>query len=331
MANWSLPTLSSLYSDVISLFKDRDLDLAKGLDPAKVTVTNPSTDMICWSSANNKWQRYNGTSWVDLTATYGISISGNAATATTATTATNATQLGGVAAASYARLDAVPTFAGGATGAEGGEIRLLKPPSGSTLGGNLVFDIVGDMVRIFENGGSYRGANFVINTCAAGVGSQLWHSNNDGAGSGLDADLLDGQQGAYYQQALVSGTNIRTLNGQSLLGSGNVRHLPLMGHFHCHGGRTDTLAVNSAYDIYISSGTFNLVLPNKADTLIGDRIELYNVHMTVGVNGTTYIKMPAVGAASINGVTGDMLIDRAVGALVLVCAWNDTSADWIIV
>ena len=29
-------------------------------------------------------------------------------------------------------------------------------------------------------------------------GSKYWHAGNDGAGSGLDADLLDGQQGSYY-------------------------------------------------------------------------------------------------------------------------------------
>jgi hypothetical protein len=38
----------------------------------------------------------------------------------------------------------------------------------------------------------------------AGAGSawhQLWHSGNDGAGSTLDADLLDGQHGTYYATA----------------------------------------------------------------------------------------------------------------------------------
>lgn len=39
---------------------------------------------------------------------------------------------------------------------------------------------------------------------------------------GLDADLLDGQHGSYYQQALVSGTNIKTINGVSVLGPGNI-------------------------------------------------------------------------------------------------------------
>lgn len=32
-------------------------------------------------------------------------------------------------------------------------------------------------------------------------GHPVWHAGNDGAGSGCDADLLDGQQGSYYQPA----------------------------------------------------------------------------------------------------------------------------------
>ena len=31
-------------------------------------------------------------------------------------------------------------------------------------------------------------------------GNKVWHAGNDGSGSGLDADLLDGQQGSYYQK-----------------------------------------------------------------------------------------------------------------------------------
>jgi len=54
------------------------------------------------------------------------------------------------------------------------------------------------------NGTNYEmpGAQLLIN------GSQAWHAGNDGAGSGLDADLLDGQQGSFYQDAsnLTAGT-----------------------------------------------------------------------------------------------------------------------------
>lgn len=38
----------------------------------------------------------------------------------------------------------------------------------------------------------------------------------------LNADLLDGNDSAWFQQALVSGTSIKTVNGTSLLGSGNI-------------------------------------------------------------------------------------------------------------
>ena len=30
-------------------------------------------------------------------------------------------------------------------------------------------------------------------------GNKIWHAGNDGAASGLDADLLDGQQGSHYR------------------------------------------------------------------------------------------------------------------------------------
>lgn len=56
----------------------------------------------------------------------------------------------------------------------------------------------------------YRGRNGatdgteIMRLTSAGatiLGNTLWHAGNDGAGSGLDADLLDGQQGAYYLPA----------------------------------------------------------------------------------------------------------------------------------
>ena len=41
-------------------------------------------------------------------------------------------------------------------------------------------------------------ANFYFNKNLYVLGSKVWHAGNDGSGSGLDADLLDGQQGSYY-------------------------------------------------------------------------------------------------------------------------------------
>ena len=82
MADHLKPTLTSNYSSFVTELDGRFDDLAVGLDPAVTTATNVPTNSIRWSSAVNKWQKYNGTSWADLTATYGISISGNSATVT---------------------------------------------------------------------------------------------------------------------------------------------------------------------------------------------------------------------------------------------------------
>src|SRR5262249_32455345 len=45
-----------------------------------------------------------------------------------------------------------------ANGTEGGQVRLLKPEAGSSLAGDLLLDIVGDLFRMFEDGGTHRGA-----------------------------------------------------------------------------------------------------------------------------------------------------------------------------
>jgi len=54
-----------------------------------------------------------------------------------------------------------PTFYGltiaGASGAEGGEMTLAMPASGTSLAGNVIIDINSNSLRIFEGGGSYRG------------------------------------------------------------------------------------------------------------------------------------------------------------------------------
>jgi len=56
-------------------------------------------------------------------------------------------------------------------------------------------------VRIFDRS-QVATAKFKVADGEAYVGSstfnKIWHEGNDGAGSGLDADLLDGQHGSYY-------------------------------------------------------------------------------------------------------------------------------------
>ena len=55
---------------------------------------------------------------------------------------------------------------------------------------NRFVNITGDTMT-----GILTAAGFKVGT------NNVWHQGNDGTGSGLDADLLDGQQGAFYQNA----------------------------------------------------------------------------------------------------------------------------------
>lgn len=63
--------------------KDTLVAVAKQLDDT--TPTGVATGMIRWSTTNNKWQKYNGTSWADLASTFSMNVS----------------SLGGQAAANY--------------------------------------------------------------------------------------------------------------------------------------------------------------------------------------------------------------------------------------
>ena len=60
------------------------------------------------------------------------------------------------------------------------------------------------VTRIF-GGGQGSGGIYITGSGANDIkynnSSSFWHAGNDGSGSGLDADLLDGQQGSYYAPA----------------------------------------------------------------------------------------------------------------------------------
>ena len=131
MANWSDPLLTSTYTNFLAEVKDRDTDLALQFDGT--TSTNIPTGTIRWNSTSNRWQKWSGTAWGELTTTYaltGLSTTGNAsiggtlnvtgvttlgtATATTVATVDNSTNIATTAfvkAQAYALL-AGPAFTG---------------------------------------------------------------------------------------------------------------------------------------------------------------------------------------------------------------------------
>jgi hypothetical protein len=88
MADHLKPTITSTYSSFVTELDKRFDDLAVGLDPATNianswdAATNLPSGSIRWNSVSNKWQKYNGTTFNDLSSLYAINISGNSASAT---------------------------------------------------------------------------------------------------------------------------------------------------------------------------------------------------------------------------------------------------------
>jgi hypothetical protein len=95
MADHSKPTVTSTYANYTSELDGRLDDLALGFDPATTSPTNVPTNAIRWASASNKWQKWNGSSWGDLSGSYSININGTVgATTPAAGSFTNASYTG---------------------------------------------------------------------------------------------------------------------------------------------------------------------------------------------------------------------------------------------
>ena len=80
MADWSLPTLSSTYTNFLAEVKSRDTDLALQFDGT--TSTNIPTGAIRWTSASNTWQKWTGSAWGALSSTFAfpaVSVTGTSA------------------------------------------------------------------------------------------------------------------------------------------------------------------------------------------------------------------------------------------------------------
>ena len=57
-------------------------------------------------------------------------------------------------------------------------------------------------------------------------GNTVWHAGNDGAGSGLDADLLDGLNSASFANAAFANTDYTTISATAAV-YGNASHVPV--------------------------------------------------------------------------------------------------------
>ena len=119
----------------------------------------------------------------------------------------------GIQAASFLRSDANDTYTGTLSLATNSSIRLSNQAGYGieTSDGFRVIDSVDAVLRIGDTGKHttvrlHGGGNDDFRVFYGGADYEIWHAGNDGSGSGLDADLLDGVQGSSYLRSNAADT-----------------------------------------------------------------------------------------------------------------------------
>jgi hypothetical protein len=106
-----------------------------------------------------------------------------------------------------------------ASGNEGGEIQLAKSPNSTLTGSNVVIDQYVDRIRIFEAGGSSRGAYIDLTQAASGVGTLL--NNRAGGLVNAGADVTLGNLKVRMSTSGNRSLQVSTVSGTySVYGSG---------------------------------------------------------------------------------------------------------------
>ncbi len=164
-----------------------------------------------------------------LSALAGANVTGTVANATYATSAGSATTAGTVTTAAQDNITSVGTLTslsvsgnvqGGnlrtaglisatgtvygveltstqSSGSEGGQINLAQPASGSTLGGGITIDAYNNLLRIFEQGGTARGAYIDLTSCNAAVGTNLLAGGGGGTPGGSNTYVQFNDGGTF--------------------------------------------------------------------------------------------------------------------------------------
>lgn len=70
--DFNKPVVTDAYASVLQSIKDLISDLAKGLDGT--STANIPTNAIRWSSTNNRFEKYNGSTWVALASTFAMNV-----------------------------------------------------------------------------------------------------------------------------------------------------------------------------------------------------------------------------------------------------------------
>lgn len=214
MADHSKPTVTSTYANYTSELDGRLDDLALGLDPATTSSTNVPTNAIRWASSSKKWQKWNGSSWGDLSVSYSININGTVGATTPA-------------AGSFTNASYTGTLTGGTGVVNIGSGQVYKDASGN-VGIGMSSPVhrldatgaAGTFAGIRITGPAFQDAGFIANRPNSGNSASLYftetgtnvaaiHSRGSSYGSGLSGALQ-----------IINGSKSLTLDSSGNLGLG---------------------------------------------------------------------------------------------------------------
>jgi hypothetical protein len=174
-------------------------------------------------------------------------------------------------------------------------------------------------------------------------GYTVWHAGNDGSGSGLDADLLDGAHADVT--AAVSTLAKRGTSGQltaayfvSNAADSNITPTKFYASDDTtiksvtaanfkkgveRGSFTDisnggTLEINKRHSVSTSGGVATIYLPAKSSVAEGDQVEICNRNLTWLANNLTVAKQGGDTGVFIQGLEESLLCDIELGVLRLV-------------
>ena len=173
------------------------------------------------TNVTNNNQISNGAGYITSAALSGVSDGGNAAS------------LDGIDSSQFLRSDQNDSSTGTITFSDAKGIRLSHSNQVNTDDGRIAAGAHGSGLNIVGTRTLSSGNRQVRiwGDVITDSGFKFWNASNDGAGSGLDSDLLDGQQGSHYldYNNFSNTPTIPTNNNQLTNGAGHITSAALAG------------------------------------------------------------------------------------------------------
>ena len=165
-----------------------------------------------------------------------------------------------------------------------------------------------DMQWAYRNNGNYTVRMELTTGGALTVnGNTVWHAGNDGSGSGLDADLLDGQQGSYYlDYNNLTNVPAGSSNADTLDNLDSTQFLrsdaadTFTGTLSYHSNTHGISLRNTSYNTYLYLGGWSSTNSNDISRI---RNSSGNLHIDSAANGALYLNHYSTGNVFARGST----------------------------